>query len=66
MTHFTKTEKNRIKRLPKRGEYDREMIYGILDEALISHVVQEIEEPRLKVSLNVCEAAQLSPELLAG
>jgi nitroimidazol reductase NimA-like FMN-containing flavoprotein (pyridoxamine 5'-phosphate oxidase superfamily) len=38
MTHFTKTEKNRIKRLPKRGEYNRETIYRILDEALICHV----------------------------
>ena len=38
MTQFTKTEKNRIKRLPKRGEYDRETIYRILDEALICHV----------------------------
>jgi uncharacterized protein len=38
MTQFTKTEKNRIKRLPKRGNYDREAIYRILDEALICHV----------------------------
>lgn len=38
MTNFPKTEKNRIKRLPKRGHYDRETIYRILDEALICHV----------------------------
>lgn len=38
MTQFTRTDKNRIKRLPKRGHYDREMIYHILDEALICHV----------------------------
>ncbi len=38
MSQFAKTEKNRIKRLPKRGNYDREMIYRILDEALICHV----------------------------
>ncbi len=38
MTDFTRTEKNRIKRLPKRGRYDRETIYQILDEALICHV----------------------------
>lgn len=38
MTHFAKTSKNRIKRLPKRGHYDRETIYRILDEALICHV----------------------------
>jgi len=38
MTEFTKTDQNRIKRLPKRGHYDRETIYRILDEALICHV----------------------------
>jgi uncharacterized protein len=38
MTDFVKTEKNSIKRLPKRGSYDRETIYRILDEALICHL----------------------------
>lgn len=38
MTDFTKTDKNSIKRLPKRGYYERETIYRILDEALICHV----------------------------
>ena len=38
MTEFTRTERNRIKRLPKRGHYDRGTIYRILDEALICHV----------------------------
>lgn len=38
MTNFTRTDRNRIKRLPKRGHYDRETIYRILDESLICHV----------------------------
>ena len=38
MTQYNKTEKNRIRRLPQRGHYDRETIYQILDEALICHV----------------------------
>jgi nitroimidazol reductase NimA-like FMN-containing flavoprotein (pyridoxamine 5'-phosphate oxidase superfamily) len=38
MTKFSKTDQNRIKRLPQRGHYDRETIYQILDEALICHV----------------------------
>jgi nitroimidazol reductase NimA-like FMN-containing flavoprotein (pyridoxamine 5'-phosphate oxidase superfamily) len=38
MTDFTKIGKNSIKRLPKRGFYDRETVYRILDEALICHV----------------------------
>jgi len=38
MTDFTRTDRNRIKRLPKRGHYDRETVHRILDEALICHV----------------------------
>ena len=38
MTDFIRTDRNRIKRLPKRGHYDRETIHRILDEALICHV----------------------------
>lgn len=38
MTEFDRTDLNRISRLPKRGHYDRETVYGILDEALICHV----------------------------
>jgi hypothetical protein len=32
------TEKTRLKRLPKRGSFDRETIYKILDEAFVCHV----------------------------
>ena len=35
---FTQTERTKLKRLPKRGSYDRETIYGILDEGFICHV----------------------------
>ncbi len=46
MTKFSITDHNRIKRLPKRGFYDRETIYQILDEALICHVgFVEKEQP---------------------
>lgn len=38
MTPPSKNQRSRIKRLPKRGFYDRETIYRILDEALICHV----------------------------
>lgn len=34
----TETERTRLKRLPKRGAFDRETIYAILDEAFICHV----------------------------
>ena len=35
---FTQTERTTLKRLPKRGVYDRELVYRILDEGFICHV----------------------------
>lgn len=35
---FPKAEHTTVKRLPKRGVYDRELVYGILDEGFICHV----------------------------
>jgi nitroimidazol reductase NimA-like FMN-containing flavoprotein (pyridoxamine 5'-phosphate oxidase superfamily) len=38
MSEFPRTEKTSITRLPKRGTYDKETIYSILDEALFCTV----------------------------
>ena len=38
MSEFDVTARNRVRRMPKRGSYDRETIYPIIDEALICHV----------------------------
>lgn len=38
MSHFEATNLNRVRRLPDRGHYDRDTIYGILDAGLICHV----------------------------
>ena len=38
MTNFPKTPRNNVRRLPKRGQYDKETIYSIVDEAKICHV----------------------------
>ena len=35
---FAKTERTRVRRLPERGNYERETIDSILDEAFICHV----------------------------
>lgn len=35
---FPQTERTTLKRLPKRAFYDRELVYGILDEGFICHV----------------------------
>jgi uncharacterized protein len=38
MPEFARTERTQIKRLPKRGVYERERIYSILDEGFICHL----------------------------
>ncbi len=38
MPHFTIDDLNQIKRKPQRGSYERDVIYGIIDEALYCHV----------------------------
>jgi nitroimidazol reductase NimA-like FMN-containing flavoprotein (pyridoxamine 5'-phosphate oxidase superfamily) len=38
MSKFTPTEHTKVRRLPDRGKYDAESVYGILDEAFICHV----------------------------
>jgi nitroimidazol reductase NimA-like FMN-containing flavoprotein (pyridoxamine 5'-phosphate oxidase superfamily) len=43
MKEFSKTDLNTVRRLPKRGHYDRDIIYPIVDEALICHVGFSVE-----------------------
>ena len=38
MENFKKTPQNTVKRIPKRGHYDKKTIYKILDEAFVCHV----------------------------
>jgi nitroimidazol reductase NimA-like FMN-containing flavoprotein (pyridoxamine 5'-phosphate oxidase superfamily) len=38
MSDFTPTERTRVRRLPKRGTFDRDVVYRILDEGLVCHV----------------------------
>jgi hypothetical protein len=38
MSDFTPTERTQVHRLPKRGVYERETVYRILDEGLVCHV----------------------------
>ena len=38
MNEFKPTERTKVRRLPDRGKYDSESVYGILDEAFICHV----------------------------
>ena len=38
MAEFRPTPRTQVKRLPKRGNYDRETVYQILDTAFVCHV----------------------------
>jgi nitroimidazol reductase NimA-like FMN-containing flavoprotein (pyridoxamine 5'-phosphate oxidase superfamily) len=38
MSQFTPTDRTRVKRLPKRGHYERETVCSILDTAFVCHV----------------------------
>ncbi len=38
MSKIPVTARNRVRRIPKRGHYDRETVNAIIDEALICHV----------------------------
>jgi uncharacterized protein len=35
---FPVTNRSKVERLPKRGSYDREVVYGILDQGILCHV----------------------------
>lgn len=38
MSNFTITEKNKLKRRPDRGHYDKDTVYDIIDEAKLCHI----------------------------
>jgi nitroimidazol reductase NimA-like FMN-containing flavoprotein (pyridoxamine 5'-phosphate oxidase superfamily) len=38
MTTFPQTSRTNLKRLPKRGHFDRDTVYAILDEGFICHI----------------------------
>jgi nitroimidazol reductase NimA-like FMN-containing flavoprotein (pyridoxamine 5'-phosphate oxidase superfamily) len=43
MTSFPQTQRTTVRRLPKRGVYDRQVVYGILDEGFVCHVGFAVE-----------------------
>ena len=42
-TEIKQTERTKLKRLPKRGKFDRETVYKILDEAFVCHIGFSVE-----------------------
>ncbi len=35
---FEVTDRNRLRRVPKRGHYDRESVYAVIDAAWLGHI----------------------------
>ena len=38
MSEYPRTERTRVRRLPDRGHYERDVVHAILDEGLVAHV----------------------------
>ncbi len=54
MSNFPITNKTEITRLPKRGVYDKDIIYSILDEALVCTVSFAIENQPFQIPTGFC------------
>lgn len=52
MSAFTPSDRSRVKRIPERGNYDRQVVYEILDEALVCHVGFQIDEQPYVIPTN--------------
>jgi nitroimidazol reductase NimA-like FMN-containing flavoprotein (pyridoxamine 5'-phosphate oxidase superfamily) len=51
---FPKTEKTSITRLPKRGSYDKQIVYSILDEALFCTVAFVRDNQAFQIPTGFC------------
>jgi nitroimidazol reductase NimA-like FMN-containing flavoprotein (pyridoxamine 5'-phosphate oxidase superfamily) len=54
MSHFPITEKTEITRLPKRGVYDKDVVYSILDEALVCTVAFAVNNQPFQIPTGFC------------
>jgi uncharacterized protein len=54
MSEFSKTDKTSITRLPKRGVYEKDVIYAILDEALVCTVAYVTDGQPFQIPTGFC------------
>ncbi len=54
MEKFPVTEKTKITRLPKRGVYEKENVYAILDEALVCTVAFILKDQPFQIPTGFC------------
>ena len=52
MSEFTPTERTQVKRLPKRGNYDRDTVYKILDSGIVCHIGFSVDGQPLVIPTN--------------
>jgi nitroimidazol reductase NimA-like FMN-containing flavoprotein (pyridoxamine 5'-phosphate oxidase superfamily) len=43
MPNYPVTARNRVRRMPRRGHYDRDTVHAIIDEALVCHVAFAVD-----------------------
>lgn len=54
MSSFQKTDRTTITRLPKRGVYDKEVVYSILDEALVCTLAYVMQGEPFQIPTGFC------------
>lgn len=54
MAEFAKTDRTTITRLPKRGSYDKDTVYAILDEALVCTVAFILDGQPFQIPTGFC------------
>lgn len=60
MPNFPVTARNRVRRMPKRGHYDRTTVHAIIDEALVCHVAFAVDgEPTVIPTLHARRGEEL-------
>jgi hypothetical protein len=59
MSQFAPTERTQVKRLPKRGNYDRDTVYKILDSGIVCHVGFNVEGQPYVIPTNYGRAADI-------
>ena len=59
MNQFAPTERTQVKRLPKRGNYDRDTVYKILDSGIVCHVGFNVEGQPYVIPTNYGRAADI-------
>lgn len=54
MAEFAKTDRTTITRLPKRGSYDKDTVYSILDDALVCTVAFVLDGQPFQIPTGFC------------